>query len=44
MVHAADMVGWSDRIGSIEAGRRADLIRVAGDGLADIQSWSAFGS
>jgi imidazolonepropionase-like amidohydrolase len=33
---AAEIIGWSDRIGTIEAGRFADLIAVAGDPLRDI--------
>jgi imidazolonepropionase-like amidohydrolase len=33
---AAEAIGWSDRVGTIEAGRFADLIAVAGDPLADI--------
>jgi imidazolonepropionase-like amidohydrolase len=33
---AAELLGWSDRIGSLEAGKLADLIAVAGDPLADI--------
>ena len=32
----ARIMGWDDRIGSIEAGKLADLIAVAGDPLADI--------
>jgi len=32
----ARIMGWDDRIGSIEAGKFADLIAVAGDPLADI--------
>jgi imidazolonepropionase-like amidohydrolase len=35
MVNAAVM-GWQDRIGSIEQGKYADLIAVSGDPLADI--------
>jgi imidazolonepropionase-like amidohydrolase len=35
MVNAAVM-GWHDRIGSIERGKYADLIAVSGDPLADI--------
>jgi len=33
---AAEMMGWQDRIGSIEIGKFADLIAVAGDPLSDI--------
>jgi imidazolonepropionase-like amidohydrolase len=29
-------MGWQDRIGSIEKGKYADLIAIAGDPLADI--------
>ena len=32
----AEMLGWSDRLGSIEPGKFADLVAVAGDPLADI--------
>jgi len=35
-VNAAEMLGWQDRIGSIEPGKFADLIAVAGDPIADI--------
>lgn len=34
--NAAEMLGWSDRIGSIEAGKFADLVAVAGDPVTDI--------
>jgi imidazolonepropionase-like amidohydrolase len=34
-VNAADLLGWSDRVGSIEPGKFADLIAVEGDPLAD---------
>ena len=30
------MMGWQDSVGSIEKGKYADLITVAGDPLADI--------
>jgi imidazolonepropionase-like amidohydrolase len=33
---AAEMLGWSDRIGAIETGKFADLIAVAGDPVGDI--------
>ena len=33
---AADILGWSDRVGTIEAGKFADVIAVAGDPLRDI--------
>jgi imidazolonepropionase-like amidohydrolase len=33
---AADLMGWQDRVGSIEHGKFADLIAVQGDPLADI--------
>jgi imidazolonepropionase-like amidohydrolase len=33
---AADLLGWSDRIGSIEPGKHADIVAVRGDPLADI--------
>jgi imidazolonepropionase-like amidohydrolase len=33
---AAEIIGWSDRIGTIEPGKLADLIAVGGDPLADI--------
>jgi imidazolonepropionase-like amidohydrolase len=34
-VRAAELLGWSDRVGSIVPGKYADLIAVAGDPLAD---------
>jgi imidazolonepropionase-like amidohydrolase len=35
-VHAADLLGWPDRVGAIEPGKYADLIAVRGDPLKDI--------
>jgi imidazolonepropionase-like amidohydrolase len=33
---AAEIMGWSDRVGTIEGGKFADLVAVAGDPLRDI--------
>jgi imidazolonepropionase-like amidohydrolase len=35
-VTPAEMLGWSDRLGAIEAGKIADIVAVEGDPLADI--------
>jgi imidazolonepropionase-like amidohydrolase len=35
-VVAAELMGWQDRVGSISAGKHADLIAVAGDPLQDL--------
>ncbi len=35
-VNAAELLGWQDRVGTLEPGKFADLIAVAGDPLADI--------
>ena len=34
--NAAEMLGWQDRIGTVEAGKFADLVAVAADPLEDI--------
>jgi imidazolonepropionase-like amidohydrolase len=35
-INAAELLGWQDRAGSVEAGKFADLIAVAGDPLKDV--------
>ena len=35
-INNAEVMGWSDRAGSIDKGKYADLIAVSGDPLADI--------
>ena len=35
-VNAADLLGWSDKVGTLDAGKWADLIAVEGDPLQDI--------
>jgi imidazolonepropionase-like amidohydrolase len=35
-VNAADLLGWSDRVGSLEPGRFADIIAVNGDPTTDV--------
>jgi len=36
-VNAADLLGWSDRVGTLEPGKFADVIAVQGDPLADVR-------
>jgi imidazolonepropionase-like amidohydrolase len=36
-INAADLMGWSDKIGAIEPGKFADIIAVNGDPLSDIK-------
>ena len=33
----SEIIGWNDRVGSIEKGKYADLIAVPGDPLKDIR-------
>src|ERR1700733_800497 len=37
-LNAADLLGWSDRIGSLEAGKWADIIAVEGNPIADVKT------
>jgi imidazolonepropionase-like amidohydrolase len=37
-VNAADLMGWSDRVGSIDAGKFADIIAVDGDPTQDVRT------
>jgi imidazolonepropionase-like amidohydrolase len=34
--NAADLMGWRDKVGSIQVGSYADVIAVSGDPLADV--------
>ena len=40
-INAADLLGLSDEIGTIEAGKSADIIAVAGDPLKDVSVYKA---
>ncbi|HEX7895502.1 MAG TPA: amidohydrolase family protein, partial [Terriglobales bacterium] len=35
-INDADLLGWSDKVGTIEAGKWADIIAVDGDPLRDV--------
>ncbi len=35
-INAADLLGWSDRVGALEAGKFADLVAVEGDPVANV--------
>jgi imidazolonepropionase-like amidohydrolase len=35
-VNAADLLGWSDKVGSLKPGYYADMVAVDGDPLADV--------
>jgi imidazolonepropionase-like amidohydrolase len=37
-INAADLLGWPDKVGAIEAGKWADLVAVDGDPLQDVTS------
>jgi imidazolonepropionase-like amidohydrolase len=34
--NAAEMLGWEDRIGTVEPGKLADLVAVSGNPIADV--------
>ena len=36
-LNAADLMGWSDKVGSLEPGKWADIIAVSGDPLKDVR-------
>ena len=36
-INAADLIGWSDKAGALEAGKWADIIAVDGDPLEDVR-------
>jgi imidazolonepropionase-like amidohydrolase len=36
-VNAADLLGWSDRVGTLEAGKFADIVAVDGDPVANVR-------
>ena len=36
-INAADLMGWSDRVGTLEPGKWADIIAVSGDPLKDVK-------
>ena len=36
-LNAADLMGWSDKVGSLDPGKWADVVAVQGDPLADIK-------
>jgi len=42
-INAAELMGWKDRVGSIEPGKFADLIAVSGDPLGDIRALETVG-
>jgi imidazolonepropionase-like amidohydrolase len=37
-IHAANLLGWSDKVGSLEKGHYADMIAVEGDPLSDVKT------
>jgi imidazolonepropionase-like amidohydrolase len=39
-ITAAQLMGWHDQVGSIAAGKYADIVAVEGDALSDLSSFS----
>jgi imidazolonepropionase-like amidohydrolase len=39
----AEILGWADRVGSVEPGKLADLVGVPGDVLADVTATERVG-
>ena len=39
-VNAADLMGWSNKVGTVEAGKFADIIAVDGDPTKDVTTWN----
>lgn len=37
-IRAADLIGWSDKVGTLEAGHYADLVATNGDPLSDVKA------
>jgi imidazolonepropionase-like amidohydrolase len=37
-IRAADLIGWSDKVGTLEAGHYADLVATNGDPLSDVRA------
>jgi imidazolonepropionase-like amidohydrolase len=42
-ISAADLMQWTDSIGSLKPGKYADIIAVEGDALADLRSFRKVG-
>jgi imidazolonepropionase-like amidohydrolase len=42
-IHAAELLGWQDRVGAIEPGRFGDVIAVRGDPLKDVTALERVG-
>jgi len=36
-IRAADLIGWSDKVGTVEAGHYADIVATNGDPLSDVK-------